>query len=268
MVELKKPQIKWTEDKKKFLIENYPYGDKKKMCIDLGCTYKALKTMARILGVKSLADKNHYKLKKLIDDNVYNNYWWGYILADGHINERNQLSLLIKGSDSQHLEKLSNYLGVNLKCRKIKTQYANDIYCNFTCQDAKYGEILKKKLGISKNKTYNCISFDWINTKEKFLSVFAGFYDGDGGFQTSKKGTPIVMKIECHYNWIKFLEFCSIKLKEYYSIDSVTYITTRGSSAIRIYKCKNIEFLYSECKKYELPLLERKWKKNENYRNQ
>jgi len=60
MVELKKPQIKWTNDKKEYLIKNYPYGDKNKMCVELGCTYKSLKTMARLLGIKSLIDKNKY----------------------------------------------------------------------------------------------------------------------------------------------------------------------------------------------------------------
>jgi hypothetical protein len=262
MVELKKPQIRWTEEKKQYLIENYPYGDKKKMCLELGCTYTSLKSMASLLGVKSLNDNKHYKLKTLIDDNFYNNYWWGYILADGHINNQNQLSVLIKQTDSHHLEKLSNYLGVNLKCRKIKTQYSEGVYCNFTCQDVTYGKILKDTIGITKNKTYECIDFNWINTKGKFTSVFAGFYDGDGCITFNGNKTPTTMKIECHYNWIKFLEFCSKMLKEYFNIDSTTYITTKGSSALRVYGEKNINLLYDECKKNELPLLERKWLNN------
>jgi len=260
MEELKKPQIKWTEDKKQYLIENYPYGDKKKMCIDLGCTYTALKSMARFLGVKSLTDNKHYKLKILVEDNLYNNYWWGYILADGHINEKNQLSVIIKESDSHHLKKISDYLGVNLKHRKIKTEYSEGVYYNFTCQDVKYGKILKENLGISKNKTYECIDYTWINNKEKFLSVFAGFYDGDGCMSKSKNKKPITMKIECHYNWIKFLEFCGLMLKTHFNVDSTVYITTKGSSALRIYGQKNINTLYRNCKKNNLPLLERKWR--------
>jgi hypothetical protein len=67
------------------------------------------------------------------------------------------------------------------------------------------------------------------------------------------------MKIECHYNWIIFLEFCSLKLKEYFDIESTTYITTKGSSAIRIYQTKQINKLYETSKEFELPILERKW---------
>lgn len=262
MVELKKPQIKWTQEKKQYLIDNYPYGDKKKMCLELGCTYKSLKSMARLLGVKSLKDNKHYKLKILTNDNFYNNYWWGYILADGHINNRNQLSVLTKETDSHHLKKLADYLEVNLKCRKIKTEYSEGTYCNLTCQDVTYGKILKNIIGITKNKTYECIDYSWINNKEKFLSVFAGFYDGDGCISFSKNKKVTTMKIECHYNWLEFLEFCSKMLKKYFDIDSTTYITTKGSSALRIYKEKNIKLLYDECKKNKLPLLERKWLNN------
>jgi hypothetical protein len=260
MVELKKPQIKWTKEKTEHLIKNYPYGDKKKLCFELGCTYKALKSKARLLGLKSLKDKNHYKLKKLTEDNLFNYYWWGYILADGHINDRGQLSIGIKQQDSDHLKIISDYLGVNLKCRHIKTDFSDGIFCNFTCQDVKYGEVLKEKLGITKNKTYTSIKYDWIDTKEKFLGVFVGFYDGDGCMSFYKNGNPSTIKIENHYNWIEFLKFCSNKLYEYFNIESVTYITTRGSSAIRIFGIKNINQLYLECKKHNLPILERKWK--------
>jgi hypothetical protein len=263
MEELKKPQIKWTEEKKQHLIENYPYGDKKKLCIELGCTYKALKSMARLLGIKSLVDKNFYKLKILTEDNLYNNYWWGYILADGHISEKGQLSIITKQSDSHHIKKIADYLGVNLLCKEMTTEYSSGIYCNFTCQDSTYGHILKNQLGISENKTYKCIDYSWINTKEKFFSVFAGFYDGDGCLSVLKSNEPSTMKIECHYNWFSFLEFCSLSLKEYFDIDSKVYITTKGSSAIRIYGKQNINKLYSECKKYNLPILERKWNKKD-----
>jgi hypothetical protein len=259
MVELIKPQIKWTEEKKQYLIEHYPYGDKKKICNDLGCTYKSLKSMARLLGIKSLQDKNHYKLKKLTDENNYNYYWWGYILADGHISKKGQLSVIIKDDDSNHLKKLSEYLNINLKHRYIKTEYSEGIYYTITCQDAKYGEVLKNKIGVTENKTYKCIDYSWINTKEKFISVFSGFYDGDGCMSFNKKHKQITMKIECHYNWIGFLEFCSLKLKEYFDIESKTYITSKGSSAIRIYRNDQIIKLYKITKEFELPILERKW---------
>jgi hypothetical protein len=262
MVELKKPQIKWTEEKKQYLIENYPHGDKKQMCLELGCTYKSLKSMARLLGVKSLKDTKHYKLKILIDDNFYNNYWWGYILADGHINERDELNVTIKETDSNHLKKLTEYLGINLKCRKIKTQYSEGTYCYLTCQDVTYGKILKDMIGITKNKTYQGIDYSWINDKGKFLSVFAGFYDGDGCMGLNKGKIPVMMKIECHYNWFNFLQFCKLKLKEYFDIESTVYITTKGSSALRIYRVKNFKILYGECKKIKLPLMERKWLNN------
>ncbi len=259
MVELVKPQIKWTDEKKEYLIKNYPYGNTKKMCEELGCTYRALKSMARLLKVKSLKDKNHYKLEKLVNENNFNYYWWGYILADGHISDKNQLSVVIKESDSEHLKILSDYLNVNLKTRYIETTYSRGYYSNITCQDAKFGSVLKEKIGIKKNKTYECFNYDWIDNCEKFLSVFLGFYDGDGCLSRTEIGSPITLKIECHYNWYRFLEFCAKKLKECFDIESKVYITTKGSSAIRIYKRNNIEKLYNLGVGFGLPLMKRKW---------
>jgi hypothetical protein len=230
------------------------------MTQELGCTYKALKSMARILKIKSLKEKNFYKLEKLIEDVPYNNYWWGFILADGHISKKGQLSVIAKESDSDHLKILSNYLNVNLICRFIKTSYSEGMYCNFTCQDSKYGHILKNIMGVTENKTYTSINYDWINTKEKFLSVFIGFYDGDGCISRSDIGTISCMKIECHYNWKDFLIFCSESLQKYFNVESTVYITTKGSSAIRIYKKDNIKLLYSEGKNLGLSIMERKWK--------
>lgn len=260
MVELKKPQIKWTDEKKEILIKNYPNGDKKELCEIIGCSYKSLKSMARILGVKSLKIKNLYKLEKLTIENSYNYYWWGYILADGHINERNQLSITIKESDGEHLEKLSKYLNIRLNTRLIKTEYKEGLYSTITCQDVKYGVILKNKLGITRNKTYECINYNWINTEEIFISTFIGFYDGDGCLSRTKIGSPLAMKIECHENWESFFNFCKLKLKEYYEIDSKVYLTSRKTIVILISKRKNLDILYNISKKYKLPLLYRKWK--------
>jgi DNA-binding transcriptional regulator WhiA len=262
MVELKrkKPQIKWTDDKKKYLLDNYEYGDLKEICIYIGCTYKSLKSMAIILGVKSLKDKNHFKLKKLLDDNNFNYYWWGYILADGHINNRGSLNISICEKDNNHLLKLTDYLGVKLNTRFIKTEYSEGYQSFLSCQDSLYGEKLKRKLGISETKTYNCIDFSFIDNEDLFMSIFIGFYDGDGCISNyNKKNEILSIKIECHNSWMSFFIFCKEKLKEYLNIESTVTFTKKDSVIIRICGKSNIEDIRNYAINKNLPIMIRKW---------
>jgi len=264
MVELmKKPQIKWTDEKKNYLIENYAYGNSDEMVKYIGCTKKALKSMARLMGLKSLKDKNNYKLLPLITDTPYNYYWWGYIIADGYISKKGQLSITTHIKDHSHLEILSNYLSIEIKKGDKTTIYGTGTYSYITCQDAIYGNILKNKIGITENKTYKCIDYNWIDTPDKFISFFIGFFDGDGtmSFYPNTFNYSVI-KIECHYNWLNFLNFCKQSLLKYFNIESTVYVTTRGYSAIRIYKTENIEKIYKESLKLNLPILKRKWISN------
>jgi hypothetical protein len=262
MVELKKKknQIKWTEEKKKYLIDNYEYGDLNEICEYIGCTYKSIKSMARILGVKSLKDKNHYKLKKMLDDNLYNYYWWGYILADGHINDRGSLNISICDKDSGHLLKLCEYLNITINNRFVKTEYGEGFHSFLSCQDVVYGSILKNKLGISDKKTYNCIDFSFIDNKDLLISLFIGFYDGDGCVSNYDKNNQIrSIKIECHKNWDIFLIMCRDKLKEYLNIDSTIRVTKKDSVILSLNKKSNIDILRKYAIDNNLPIMTRKW---------
>lgn len=250
-----KPQIKWTEENIKFLKDNYPkYGYK---CISekLNITSGAVKQAAIRWKLKSEVDKNSYKLKTLTEETNINYYWLGFIMADGYISESGELKIVLSIKDKDHLQKLADLLKVNL--RTLKNKQGKE-YCTITCKDVKYGVILKDKMNISNNKTYNAPNLEFLDNKNKFLSFFAGFVDGDGCI-VYRKETPYLLRIMCHFNWLVNLEFFSKQLEKYTEISTKTSITNRGYSCLTLTLSEKIRDLKTKFTKLNLPIMERKW---------
>jgi hypothetical protein len=123
-----------------------------------------------------------------------------------------------------------------------------------------YGSILKNKLGISDKKTYNGIDFSFIDNKDLLISLFIGFYDGDGCVSNYDKNNQIrSIKIECHKNWDIFFIMCKDKLKEYLNVDSTIRVTKKDSVILSLNKKSNIEILKKYAIDNNLPIMTRKW---------
>lgn len=262
MAQLIKPQIKWTEEKIELLRKEYPLGDKKELAEKLGIKYKTLKCAARNFKVKSLQDKNFYKLKFLYQDCPLSYYWMGFIMADGYIRQNGQLKITLSIRDKEHLRKLSTLLNINLLEREIKNKYNNKLlrYCFITCNDAKYGKLLLQKYQInSKPKTYNPPPNINIKDDRLFLSYLLGMIDGDGAFSKEQNGNCQFIRIELHSSWIKILEEIKSRLNQIGMKGVVTGINSRGYSFIKIYRYQCFKFLKKFGVINNLPLLERKW---------
>jgi len=261
MSQLIKPQIKWTQEKIDLLKKEYPNENKDFLCQKLGIKRKTLKAAAQRFNVKSLQDKNLYKLKKLLKDDCLNYYWYGFIMADGHIGSGGYLRVSLSSIDFEHLKKLGNYLNVKIIIKKIETYGKSREYCYFSCKDIVFGNKLKEKLKIKENKTYNPPNLEWLDEDWKFLSFFCGFIDGDGMIQKHKNGLANMIRISCHKNWLPNMEWFSNELFKRFNIISKTGFTSRGYCYLTIYRFEQLKFLKLKFLKLDLPFMERKWMK-------
>lgn len=262
MAQLIKPQIKWTEDKINLLKKEYPLGDKKQLALKLGIKYKTLKSAAQTFGIKSLQDKNLYKLKPLYEDSILSWYWIGFIMADGQIDNRGQLRIGLSIKDKEHLNKIAKFLGVEIHEYKTKNQFSNNKlleYCRLTCQDAKYGKMLLIKLGLSGlPKTYNPPNKLKFPNQKCFLSFLIGYIDGDGTF-SKHNGKCSFIKIEVHASWLKILEIFKKQLLNMGIEGMRTGINSRKYAYFKLYRQKNLSMLKRFSIDNELPILQRKW---------
>ncbi len=259
MAQLIKPQIKWTEEKILLLKKEYPLGDKKLLANKLGIKYKTLKTAAERFNIKSLQDKNFYKLKPLYSEDLISYYWIGFIMADGQIDNKGQLIVALSIKDKNHLEKLSNFLDVKTHEYISNSSYGNFPYCRMSCQDVFYGKKILKKFGLNgKAKTYNPPK-KLIFEDKQFLSFLLGFIDGDGTFSNYDNNCNMI-RIELHSSWLNILKFFELELMKLGIINITTGINKRGFSYIKIYKHQNLKLLKEFGLRYNLPILDRKWK--------
>lgn len=198
------------------------------------------------------------KLKFLLEDNLINYYWYGFIMADGHLSESNALIISLNKKDLNHLEKISSKIGCN-----ILTSTKNDMV-TINVMDKINVQLLKEKLDINNNKTYNPPSIDKLNNlldnKEKFLAFMIGMVDGDGNITYQKNSTTFKsLRMHIHVSWIDVLEYFSLKLYKYYDINTSFSICKRGYAQFNLCSIKNYTIIKKFIIKNNLPVLKRKW---------
>lgn len=255
---MKKPQIIWTKEKIDLLKSEYPNGDKKQLCQTLGVTYEALKSAAKKNKVKSEKDKRLYKLKPLMEDTLNIWYWLGFIMADGNISNRGQLRISLHIDDIEHLKILSLIIDSKVLTKKVKTAYGTSNICITVCDDIKYGIELKNKLNITTSKTYNAPKLNFLKTKEQALSFFIGFSDGDGmiGWRFD---IPYLLRINCHYNWLKNFKIFKSYLKKFKINTPIVNVDKRGYSVFSISTSSDILKIRKWAIDNNIPLMKRKW---------
>lgn len=190
-----------------------------------------------------------HKLKKLLDESYEKYYWLGFLLADGHFEEK-RLSVSLSSKDFKHLQKFKEYLGIPLNIgtsfSKIKDKKYE--YCKISVMDSSTIPLLKQRYCISNTKTYDPPTI--LNISEDFLfCLFIGFIDGDGCIQKQTGRVDSKITIKCHSSWKPFLKLFNEDVKE--TKDGYSYIHFTKTSTVRSFKEKAILF--------NLPILERKW---------
>lgn len=251
-------KIHFTEQEKEILKQQYHILWKYDlMKLIPNYNWKQIQFQAKKLGL-SKSNIRTSKLKFLLEDNLINYYWYGFIMSDGHLSEKNALIISLNKLDLNHLEKISN----KIDCNILKSEKNNMVTINV--MDNINVLSLKEKLGVTNNKTINPPTVEHIskllNSTEKLLSFLIGFIDGDGCIQYQKdKITFKSLKIHIHLSWFKIMEWFSIKLNEI-GVNTSCRICNRGYTQFNICSTKNYQIFKEFIINNQLPILERKWK--------
>ena len=257
-----KTQIKWTDDEIELLKHHWVYALSKNDLHKVfpNRTHSSLMNMARRLNLKTISErKRHGNLSFLDKLTTSSCYWWGFIIADGHLTSRGELIINLNNQDKEHLIKLSKHLNTNIKTFSKSNGYSitPKDFCILRIQDKTFGKKWLSILNITAPKTYFPPDLSIFLNKENLLSFFIGLIDGDGCIWSSKNW--LNLRVELHGNWLNTLELISIKLKEFYDIDSKVKLTKRGSSKIDINRKKDLNILKNYVNNVDY--LERKWSK-------
>lgn len=246
-----KTWLKWTEEELELLKIHWKSSTSEKLKkIFPNRDYNSLMCKAKQLGVKSeIKRKRKGSLDFLNELTPESCYWWGFIIADGHLSKKGELIITLSSVDKNHLLKLSNLLNTNLR--------DHDQFTTLRIQDKRFGERWLKTLVIDKPKTYFPPDLSIFLTEERLLPFFIGLVDGDGCIWNSKGS--INLRVELHGEWIDTLGLLSSKLKEFYDIDSRINVSKRGFAQLNINAKKNFQILKTAAN--ELDALERKWEK-------
>lgn len=261
----------WTDEEIKLLCkvwETASSNDLKELFPDRNL--ESLQNKAYILGLKCKVNRQNKNNLEILDlENLTPNtaYWWGYIMADGHISKK---SIICNSKDKEYLMKLSNLLNTKIHCRKYVNPYTgkiSEIY-NFSADNK---NLISKWRGIlnieNSAKTYFPPNLNIFN--DLFIYFFIGFVDGDGCIWDDKYPS---LKIELHKSWISNLKWMETKLHTLGFISTATKISKKDTAVLTIYNRDDIINISSYCK--DVDYMERKWdfiinykKKREYYKN-
>jgi hypothetical protein len=212
-------------------------------------------------------------LKSLLNESLTAYYWIGFILADGWISHKTgQLVVGISEKDKDHLKKLALFL--NTESHLIREEKDTDFFgASYKCkpkyrvavQDPNVTMRIIKKFGFLSQKTFNPPKMDFNKmTKNKFLSFFTGYVDGDFNISLAKhrKGFRNCIRVECHKNYIPFLNILEQELYKrlkFTLLRSHVYKNKKGFAMWYISKQLLIRKLKNLVNNLNIPVLERKW---------
>lgn len=251
---------KWTKEENERLKEAWEnYSMKELLDAFPGRSYQKIQLHANQMGYHSKTDRKRKSDLSFLDLNNLtpeNAYWWGFIMADGHLSRKNELIVCLKDTDFDHLNKLANHLKCELKKRNG--------FCRLSCGDKKRIEEWKTILKMEETaKTYFPPELSIF--EENFVYFFIGFVDGDGNIKISKNYPGI--KIEIHGSWKEKLKWFANILKEKYDIMSVNVKDgkkDRWTSVLEIGNRNDVIKLSTFAKNVDC--MKRKWEKIFTYK--
>lgn len=213
----------------------------------------------------------HYKIitksKKEIDDdrrvvktNPFNgskesNYWLGLLAADGSI-YNNRISLSLKESDLEHVEKFKKFIGYDIPIIKVSKTINNNIFYAYRAYfRSKLIASYLNELGITENKSMT-IEYYGILTRD-FLR---GLIDGDGFIRKNGDEVSIVT------GSINFANQLTEYIKKEFNINCTSAKKVKNIYRIGVYGKKQVYKLLSIYKDADI-YLERKYQNAISIRN-
>lgn len=248
---------KWTDEENEKLKDAWEnYSMEQLLAAFPGRTYQKIQLHANWLGYHSKTDRKRKCDLTFLDTdklNKENLYWWGFIMADGHLSKNGAVMITLKDVDEEHLRKIADKLSVPIHKRGN--------FVSITANDKPMVEKWKRVMEMQESaKTYfppNLKIFE-----NDFIYFFIGFVDGDGCIWKSRNYPSL--KIEVHHTWKDNIDDFARILKENYEITSVkTEISKKGTAVLSIGNRNDIIKISKFAK--EVDYLERKWDKIFDY---
>lgn len=103
-------------------------------------------------------------------------YWAGFLAADGNVDSKNRIRLMLKYDDISHLEKFKEFLQSTHTISFNTDKYNR---CSFEFTHKEMREVLEFNFGITPNKTDKLEFPTYIPTKH-LVHYLRGYFDGDG----------------------------------------------------------------------------------------
>ena len=180
-------------------------------------------------------------------------YWAGFLAADGNVDSKNRIRLMLKYDDIGHLEKFRDFLK---STHTISTNTEKYYRCSFEFTSAYMCEILSFNYGIIPNKT-DKLKFP-SHIPNKYLAHYIrGYFDGDGSicesFSNKNSTTASIYATFCSgsrefsnslFNYLKTVLQLGGSIQEFETSTKwqLKYNTNDAKTLI--------EFLYGDCTVY------------------
>lgn len=259
--------IRWTKEEEELLKFHWENSDMETLLNALpNRTYSQMMQKAQILKVTSKVKRKRQGSLNFLDNLTKNSaYWWGFIMADGHLSPRGELCICLSGKDQDYLKVLANHLKCKTTLRIKSSGYSEDKteFIDLRIQDKKFQEKWYSILEYTNPKTYNPPKLDIFYTKDLLIYFLIGFIDGDGSIWISNQSDTchgsIALRIEVHPSWEdRFKELFS-KIEEFYNIKFNIRTSSKGYIKAEIASRKDLENL----SKYidDCDYMPRKWNK-------
>jgi hypothetical protein len=257
---------KWTKEEIDIIIENYEKLEKEKLMNLLpNRSWDSIKLKSNSVGINRSYDfLRDSKMEILLKNELETFYWIGFILADGHINDKIRLALTLSCKDIEHLIKFSKYI----ECDNIQI---DDIKCTITLQNKEVCPVICDKFDIKSDKTYDPPNFKLFKfDKELIFSLIIGFIDGDGCIGKVYKRKDCNLRIHLHNSWINNLIFIENFIYQYFEVSknkTLSKISNDGYSLLSISNSEVLNRIKKECIRLKLPIMYRKWNNIDENRN-
>lgn len=212
----------WYDENKDIIMEKYHNNERiEDIAIELQCSRYMLYqkfnewNISRRNKIKAKPRSNaiytiNYEYFKKIDTE-HKAYWYGFLLADGYVNER-ELSLCVKNTDIDIIQIFAEDIETDVPIKYDK--YGNP-FITIVCKELSKSLLDK---GFHNRKSWS-IDFDYIKSfvpDELFNHFIMGMFDGDGCLKYYSY--PYLKKPQLHFGYTGVKNVCEF-IKDFFDIN-------------------------------------------------
>lgn len=261
-------KLKFSLEQQSFIKENYGKIPTHQIADKYGATVRQVAITARKLGANSSI--NCRKLKYGYDeqffdisDSLLNCYWAGFIAADGCISDRKLLDINQAPVDRCQIENFVRDIEYKGNIHEYKQNgYKEGKYISLKMTLSQYTvDKLRENFGIVPRKTFILKAPPANLTFEQKISFMIGYIDGDGcidrDYCTNNREYDRI-RILGTYELLSWFKELLIQIDSGFEKVNVGKDTGKNIHRLSIKGLKATKFL-EYCRKFELPMLQRKW---------